>query len=76
MSDNLVAAGAHAAGQAFSELQPQVCLGQCQLLGIGIHCDELDAVNLFPYHPGDSITTGSSETNYLDVCSNRYKIRF
>ena len=45
MSDSMVAAGAHAAGQALSELQPQICFGKCQLLGIGIHCDKFDAVN-------------------------------
>jgi len=69
----MVSAGPHAAGQPFSELANAGCLGEVPVAGIGIHCDKLDAVDC-SRTMCDGITTGSAEPNYLDVCSDRYKI--
>jgi hypothetical protein len=56
----MVAAGAHTAAKTFSELQPDGCFRDCQLLHIGVHCDKLDATDLFTHHACNGVTTGSA----------------
>ncbi len=64
-TDMMVAAGAQAARQLRPELDTHRRFADCQRLGIGVHRDELDALDLFPDHAGDGVAAAAAADRKL-----------
>jgi hypothetical protein len=56
----MVATGTQAAGYLFSKLKSHRGFGNCQVLGISIHSDELNTAYLLSNHASNCVTTGTT----------------